>query len=59
MSRELDVQYKTAFVLVHKIRESIFKNQDQELLDGAVEIDGGYFGGTVKQENRLVDRVDR
>jgi transposase-like protein len=59
MSRELDVQYKTAFVLVHKIRESIFKNQNQDPLDGEVEIDGGYFGGTVKQENRLVDRVDR
>ena len=37
MSRDLDVQYKTAFVLAHKLRESLMDDQPA-LLDGEVEI---------------------
>ncbi|HEU0098845.1 MAG TPA: IS1595 family transposase [Allosphingosinicella sp.] len=59
VSRDLDVQYKTAFVLSHKLREAMAREQMGVKLDGIVEIDGGYFGGHVKPENRKEDRKDR
>lgn len=43
-SRDLDVQYKTAWVLSHKIRESLMLNQDNEKLSGVCEVDGVYVG---------------
>lgn len=59
MSRDLDVQYKTAFVLAHKLREAMSLEQQNRRLDGVVEIDGAYFGGHVQPENRKKDRKDR
>ncbi len=59
LGRDLDVQYKTAFVLAHKLREAIGSGQDKAVLSGHVEVDGAYFGGTVRQENRKADRKDR
>jgi transposase-like protein len=59
VSRDLDVQYKTAFVLSHKLREAMAREQEGRMLDGVVEIDGAYFGGYVKPENRKEDRLDR
>lgn len=58
-SRDLDVQYKTAFVLAHKLREALAAETKSEMLDGEVEIDGAYFGGHVRPENRKEDRADR
>lgn len=58
-SRDLDVQYKTAFVLAHKLREALAAETVTEMLDGEVEIDGAYFGGHVRPENRVEDRKDR
>jgi transposase-like protein len=59
LSRDLDVQYKTAFVLTHKLREAMGREQIGRKLDGIVEMDGAYFGGYVKPENRAEDRKDR
>lgn len=59
VSRDLDVQYKTAFVLSHKLREAMALEQASAKLDGVVEIDGAYFGGYVKPENKKEDRKDR
>lgn len=59
LGRDLNVQYKTAFVLAHKIREAIGAGQDQGDVSGEVEVDGAYFGGHVKPENEKVDRKDR
>lgn len=59
LSRDLDVQYKTAFVLTHKLREAMANEQAKVGLNGIVEIDGGYFGGYRKPENRKEDRKDR
>jgi transposase-like protein len=59
LSRDLDVQYKTAFVLTHKLREAMAREQQAVRLNGIVEIDGAYFGGYVKPENRKEDRRDR
>lgn len=58
-SRDLDVQYKTAFVLAHKLREALAAETVAEMLHGEVEIDGAYFGGVVRPENRAEDRKDR
>jgi len=52
LSRDLDCQYKTAFVLSHKLREAMAQEQAGRQLNGIVEIDGGYLGGYVKPENR-------
>ncbi|MEO6360706.1 MAG: IS1595 family transposase [Sphingomicrobium sp.] len=59
VSRDLDVQYKTAFVLSHKLREAMANAQATVDLNGIVEIDGGWFGGHVRPENRKEDRKDR
>ncbi|MCY1672226.1 IS1595 family transposase [Novosphingobium sp. SL115] len=58
ISRDLDCQYKTAYVLCHKLREAMAKEQAGLTLNGVVEIDGAYFGGYVKPENRKEDRKD-
>jgi len=58
LSRDLNVQYKTAFVLAHKLRESLMDDQPA-LLDGEVEIDAAYVNGHVRPQNRIENRVDR
>lgn len=58
LSRDLDCQYKTAFVLMHKLREAMAQEQNGRQLNGIVEIDGGYFGGYVKPANEKADRKD-
>ena len=57
MSRDLDVQYKTAFVLMHKMRESL--GEPAQRLEGEVEMDGAYFNGHVRPHNERKDRIDR
>ena len=62
LSRDLDVQYKTAFVLSHKLREAMAVEMRGFKLGGVgkiVEVDGGYFGGYVKPANLRENRVDR
>jgi predicted RNA-binding protein YlxR (DUF448 family) len=59
LSRDLDVQHKTAFVLAHKLREAMASETAGQKLDGTVEVDGAYFGGHVRPANVKEDRVDR
>lgn len=59
LGRDLDVQYKTAFVMAHKLREAMTAQQADVTLSGVVEIDGAYFGGHGKQANVKADRLDR
>jgi transposase-like protein len=59
MSRDLDCQYKTAWVLAHKLREALAAEVADHTLDGEVEIDGAYFGGHIRPANHAEDRVDR
>lgn len=59
LSRDLDCQYKTAFVLAHKLREAMAAEQEKAILTGEVSVDGAYFGGYVKPANRRTDRIDR
>src|ERR1700757_2722378 len=51
LSRDLDVQYKTAFVLMHKLREVMAAETADTRLTNTVEIDGAYFGGHVRPAN--------
>ena len=59
LSRDLDVQYKTAWVLSHKIRESLMDYNTKEELNGVVEMDGVYVNGYIRPANNIDDRVDR
>src|SRR5260370_14323745 len=59
MSRDLDVEYKTAFVLSHKIRESLAAEKADATVAGEVTVDGAFFGGYVKPTNYAENRRDR
>lgn len=59
LSRDLGVQYKTAFVLAHKIRESLMEQRELAKLNGEVHIDGAYVNGHIRPKNKKVDRIDR
>lgn len=59
LSRDLDCQYRTAFVLAHKLREAMGATIGGPELSGEVEVDGAYFGGHVKPENAKANRKDR
>ena len=62
LSRDLGVQYKTAFVLAHKVREAMGAEIRGVMLGGegrTVEVDGCYVGGHVRPENKKEDRKDR
>ena len=62
LSRDLGVQYKTAFVLAHKLREAMAAEMRDANLGGpgtVAEVDGCYVGGHVRQENRKEERKDR
>jgi len=62
LSRDLNVQYKTAFVLAHKLREAIGGSVVGYKVGGegkSVEIDGAYFGGHVRPANFKENRRDR
>src|SRR6202167_3989907 len=62
ISRDLGLSYKTAFVLLHKLREAMSEEMKGRVIGGEgkeAEIDGGYFGGYVKPANLKEKRVDR
>lgn len=62
LSRDLRVQYNTAFVLAHKIREAMGADIKGVVLGGegrTAEVDGCYIGRHVRPENRKEDREDR
>lgn len=59
LSRDLDCQYKSAYVLAHKLREAVAAGVAEEQASGKVEIDGLYIGGHIRPANRKEDRVDR
>lgn len=53
LCRNLGLQYKVAFVLLHKIREAISVSLESLKLSGTVEIDGAQFGGYTRAQNRV------
>jgi len=62
LSRDLNVSYKCAFVLLHKLREAMAEELKGRVVGGngkVAEIDSGYFGGYVKPANLRIHRADR
>jgi hypothetical protein len=59
LARDLCCQYKSAFVLAHKLREALAVETVGQTLDGEVEVDGAHFGGVIQPENRKEGRKDR
>ena len=59
LSRDLNVQYKTAFTLAHKIRESLMVQRELFPLSGEVHIDGTYVHSAPRPRNKKSERVDR
>jgi transposase-like protein len=59
LSRDLNIQYKTAFVLSHKLREAIAAEKADATVSGEVAVDGAYFGGYIKPANYREHRRDR
>jgi transposase-like protein len=60
MSRDMNINPKSAFVLLHKLREAMGATVHAgDELAGTVEVDGAYFGGHARPENRKEDRTDR
>jgi transposase-like protein len=62
LSRDLNVSYKCAFVLLHKFREAMAEELKGRVVGGngkIAEVDSGYFGGYVKPANLRQHRADR
>lgn len=59
VGRDLDVQYRTAFVLCHKLREAMAAEMADADVGGTVETDGAYFGGHIRPANLKENRRDR
>ncbi len=59
MARDMNINPKSAFVLLHKLREAMGATIGSDELVGTVEIDGTYFGKGPRQANRKADRPDR
>jgi len=56
MARDMNINPKSAFVLLHKLREAMGAAIGADELEGEVEIDGAYFGSRIRPENRRADR---
>lgn len=59
LGRDLDVQYRTAFVLAHKLREAMASEYAGMQVEGTVEVDGAYVGGHIRPANEKKNRIDR
>tara|TARA_R110002012_G_scaffold302549_2_gene503617 strand:- start:107113 stop:108108 length:996 start_codon:yes stop_codon:yes gene_type:complete len=59
IGRDLNVSYKTAFAMAHKLREAMGSMRTADKLTGIVEIDGVWVGGHIKPRNPTEARKDR
>lgn len=62
LSRDLGLSYKSALVLLHKLREAMAEEMKGRVVGGEgkeAEVDGGYFGGYIKPANQKEYRRDR
>lgn len=58
LGRELGRSYKTAFVLLHKLREVMGEMRTDQKLTGIVEIDGVWVGGKVRRRTPVDKRLN-
>jgi transposase-like protein/DNA-directed RNA polymerase subunit RPC12/RpoP len=52
LSRQLDVTYKAAWYLLHRVRKAMGQRNSRYLLSGIVEFDDAYFGGPTVGKKR-------
>lgn len=52
LSRELNISYKTAWFLLHRIRYAMAERDSRYMLLGIVEMDDAFFGATKKGSKR-------
>ena len=52
LCKQLGVTYKTAWYLLHRIREAMGKRDEHYLLAGIIEFDDSYFGGPTRGGKR-------
>jgi hypothetical protein len=58
LSLKLNVQYKTAYVLLQKLRQAVGLRRDAIELQGTVQIDGKYVGDVLRKANKKEERKD-
>lgn len=58
LSRDLGVQYKTAYVLAQKLRKSLLEQRELRQFSGLVEMDGTYVHPAPRKANKKSDRID-
>lgn len=58
LRRIIGGQYRTAFTLLHKIREAVMLTVSEEKLAGVIEVDGGHFSGK-KRKGRKKKRAKK
>ncbi len=58
LREDIEVQYKTAFLWLHKFRLEVTEFMNRATLGSEVEIDGGHFGGTIRPKNVKKERRD-
>ena len=52
LQARLGVTYKTAWYLLHRIRQAMGRSYDQHRLDGVIEFDDTFFGGPTTGKKR-------
>lgn len=57
--RDIGLNHKSSFVVLHKLREALLKNRDESPMNGSVEVDGMYVGGAIRHANLAVDRPEQ
>lgn len=58
LARDMKVNYRTAFVLAHKMRKALLEHQDLGSLSGEVDMDGTYVHPAPRKKNKKIDRLD-
>ncbi len=58
-ARDMGINAKSAFVMLHKIREAVAGETKNATLTGEIEIDGMYQGGKIRPANLAANRIDR
>lgn len=59
LSHKLNVQYKTAWTLLHKFREALNNTKDLTALSGEIHSDGCYVNHYIRPRNFKHKRIDR
>ncbi|MEZ7196891.1 IS1595 family transposase [Pseudodesulfovibrio karagichevae] len=60
LMRHMNVQYKTAYVFYHRLREALYAARpDIEAWSGQVEIDGAYLNPSTRLANKKEDRPEK